>query len=1732
MTMTKRLVAVLLVLAMVCSLVPMVFAAPSPTTTTNVTADLAYELKGLKFNSVLQNFHVESDYLYVTQSNGTGTVYLSRLKISGTTATYADHMTLNNCGNGETLSGYRYNGKLYFFVGSKGLEASDYKATQIARIQYEAGKTYTYTQLNRFTHLSNSTSDGTSLGTVNRVACDANDLFTVFRIQTSDDAITYSCYYTKALNQALDAGETAAMESATITGGFLYSFTQSTDNRVLPNNSFQGLALANYDAILVCGGNSGETPAISKMSSNGTYQVLANVTNLGTVSTGPIAIANGKVYIAYVPANSAYTDGQKIYAVAGTKIAVPAVSYVSGTLAYTLSGLKYTTAIQNFYIDSDYIYITQDGSNGTFYLSRLKINGTTATYTDHMTLNNCGTGEALAGYRYNNKLYFFIGAKGLESTGYHSTQVARIQYEAGKTYTYTDLNRFSHLSNMTASGEALGSSARVACGADENYTIIRNELDDGTTCYTCYDTKVLNKALDSGKLIAMESDAVRNGVVYHFKQKKATRILPNGSFQGVELAGLNNILLSGGNSGETPAVAKANKNGTYQNLAYITNIGTAATGPVEYLNDRLYIVATNTNKIYYIGGDKLGIAQTATTTYTANTEDILEAASYMKANMAAGVLPSTVTVGGKSCTNAQFLEMACKLLLGIADGSNPGTVSYRDVTAPSSPSGTATGTVSQAEYIAMARSILAEIESFRKAPNYTTTTIGKMQHSYCVYMVAFLLDYYVRNGMLPEAYAAMAWTGTTGSPLTPEVPGVTAFETASATTVHQLPCVVPDTETGDYQQSLSIVVRTADGKTIVFDGGRYGEDAEYLFKYLQRVTGDETPHVDAWFMTHAHSDHYGAFRDLVKAHGSQITLDAFYHRFPTDAEVDKYFSAVEPETRKNQISYIYNSVKSLKNAQGGTPAIITLNAIHTGKCNSTFDFGDLHIDVLLTFDDIMWAVDNISTKYTATWETHNADHVSQAPKQLVSENFNNSSTVFRLTMGGKTLMITGDAATVSTIMLEKYHKEHASNSAKYYSIKTDYVTMAHHGSRRGLSQSVYKTIDPDAVLWPVPKAGVTNAEKTKYPLQWINDLGATIYFSYAGPQAISFGTKRSATATTIPAELKPLVFNAEYYAENYPELKAAYGTDEAQLYNHFINYGIEEGRSASPYFDVRFYMNNNGEQLREHCHGDYNVAFAHFVQYVTNTTERQNNPKLLSPTFDCSYYGSAYADTKALTTELALLQHYATVGEAEGRLASQGFLSADGYTYHKKATRVVTEGTCSTAGSVKYTCSDCGYTCTQTASTTEHSYTETVTAPTCTDDGYTTYTCSICNHSYVEPGATATGHSYNETVTPPTCAADGKITYTCSVCGHSYEETGETATGHTYTYTKVDNRTHTVGCENCDLSNTESHTYENGTCVCGDVEIKEPVVDTSITINHTLNLASDISVNFAVKSSLLTDYVNHYMVVEIPVYKGNEQTGTRSVTLEPTENNGYYYYTLTGLTAVNMGDVVSAQLHMEKDGQSYLSKVDTYSVAQYAYSQLNKSNMPAALKTLCADLLRYGKEAQIYKNYRTDAPVDATMTDSHKAYLSDAEAVVFGSTNKTLTDLANPQITWAGKALSLDSKVCLKFIFSPGTYEGAVSGLTLRVSYKDTTGAEKTLTLTDAELYNADRGYYAFTLDTLLAAELRSVVSVQVYNGNTPVSCTLQYSADTYGNNKTGQLLTLCKALFAYSDSAKAYFAN
>lgn len=243
-----------------------------------------------------------------------------------------------------------------------------------------------------------------------------------------------------------------------------------------------------------------------------------------------------------------------------------------------------------------------------------------------------------------------------------------------------------------------------------------------------------------------------------------------------------------------------------------------------------------------------------------------------------------------------------------------------------------------------------------------------------------------------------------------------------------------------------------------------------------------------------------------------------------------------------------------------------------------------------------------------------------------------------------------------------------------------------------------------------------------------------------------------------------------------------------------------------------------------------------------------------------------------------------------------------------------------------------------------------------------------------------------------------------------------------------------------------------------------------------------------------------------------------------------HYFTLERFTAVHMTNELTTVLYGTKEGQVYYSPTDTHSIATYAYSQLGKGTASRSLKTLCADLLAYDSAIQTYKGYRTDCFADRDITEEQRRYLTDQNSVTFGSVNLVGIDLPNPIVIWMGKSLDLQSLVGIKHIVNLSAYEGDPMDLWLRVSYADYRGQERTEAVEEVETYKEEDGFYVFSYYGLLAAELRTPVTVQVMEGETPVSNSLLYRADTYGNGKTGQLLQVCKALFAYSDSALAYF--
>lgn len=89
------------------------------------------------------------------------------------------------------------------------------------------------------------------------------------------------------------------------------------------------------------------------------------------------------------------------------------------------------------------------------------------------------------------------------------------------------------------------------------------------------------------------------------------------------------------------------------------------------------------------------------------------------------------------------------------------------------------------------------------------------------------------------------------------------------------------------------------------------------------------------------------------------------------------------------------------------------------------------------------------------------------------------------------------------------------------------------------------------------------------------------------------------------------VFDAEYYANTYADVKEAFGNDEVALYNHYVQHGKAEGRLACApsnvepvasaktlidNFDAVYYAKNNPDVVSV-LGNDANVLYQHYLDH-------------------------------------------------------------------------------------------------------------------------------------------------------------------------------------------------------------------------------------------------------------------------------------------------------------------------------------------------------------------------------------------------------------------------------------------------------------------------------------------------------------------------------------------------------
>lgn len=245
-------------------------------------------------------------------------------------------------------------------------------------------------------------------------------------------------------------------------------------------------------------------------------------------------------------------------------------------------------------------------------------------------------------------------------------------------------------------------------------------------------------------------------------------------------------------------------------------------------------------------------------------------------------------------------------------------------------------------------------------------------------------------------------------------------------------------------QMESFIITTADGKVIAIDGG-FREDADYFLEFLRELTGEAVPHIDAWLFTHAHSDHMSAFFEIMENKRDSVTVGVIHYNIPSP----QFFLRGGDKNAAQTADTFYKDMP----LYADKIAIVTEGDV--------YQIGDAKFEILYTPDPA-----------------------------FLRDVGNNTTTVYKMTLGGKVVLILGDCGIeAGNKMLEKYKGTDM--------LKADVCQMAHHG-QNGATKEFYEAVRPEICFWCAPRwlwdndAGKgfnTHFWKTVEVRGWMEELG-------------------------------------------------------------------------------------------------------------------------------------------------------------------------------------------------------------------------------------------------------------------------------------------------------------------------------------------------------------------------------------------------------------------------------------------------------------------------------------------------------------------------------------------------------------------------------------------------------------------------------------------------------------------
>ncbi len=309
-----------------------------------------------------------------------------------------------------------------------------------------------------------------------------------------------------------------------------------------------------------------------------------------------------------------------------------------------------------------------------------------------------------------------------------------------------------------------------------------------------------------------------------------------------------------------------------------------------------------------------------------------------------------------------------------------------------------------------------------------------------------------------------------------------------------------------------------------------------------------------------------------------------------------------------------------------------------------------------------------------------------------------------------------------------------------------------------------------------------------------------------------------------------------------------------------------------------------------------------------------------------------------------------------------------------------------------------------------------------------------------------------------------------------------------------------------------------------------------IPFRHNCEFDANIALHYLVAKADLDGYENVALEIEMEKYEENESEPTiQSYTLSSWTDytlggEEYCHFVFPGIFAAEMGNRITARVSAVKDGETILSAADEYSIGEYAYNRLEKTTS-ATYRTLLVDMLNYGSAAQTHfgKNAANLVNADLTATQASWGTQTDPEARDMESVEEL--DGATAEIN--GKNLMFGSSVYL--LYRMAFAEGQdMSNVKIVFRYEDNSGNTRSQTVR-ASRFGTSGEYYTADCTNIIPSAMRSIVSATIYDGNTPISDTLNYSIETYVHNRAASstsatFKTLIKDMLKFGISAEIHF--